>query len=261
VVLEGDPSPVGGSFDQIRDFGARFLPGGHAIFHATVAGGASAEGLFRFTGTGVVPEIVAGDPVDTPGGGIFTGFDFQVDPNASGDYAFLADVDRNGRNNLNALYVRAAATLREVAFPLEPVPGGTGGSFWGSLGDFSLDDSGNVAFWGFTMLPAPSFDSNVGVFFWDGSQTLPVVHEGVPTAEGIEFFQLAFVTGLANDGRIFLEASTSTPSAYGIFAATPSAVPVPALPAYALPLLAAGLVTAARGPARRLRPARRSRAA
>ena len=113
-----------------------FLPGGHAILHATVAGGASAEGLFRFTGTGVVPEIVAGDPVDTPGGGIFTGFDFQVDPNASGDYAFLADVDRNGRNNLNALYVRAAATLREVAFPLEPVPGGDRRKLLGKPGRF-----------------------------------------------------------------------------------------------------------------------------
>jgi hypothetical protein len=249
VALEGDATPAGGTFDDIPGFGARVFADGSVLFQATVTGGSSPEGLFRFRAGGLASELLAGDPVPTPGGGTFTGFWGAVGRNATDDYIFVADVDRNGRENLNALYRRTAAGLDEIVFPLEPVPG-LPGRVWDFAGYAALDGAGRMAFTALIFSLDPPSPHIGGLFFWDGGDPEPVAVEDTPAPDGTVIYQFEWIAGLTDDGRIFFEAGSEEPPATGVFVATPAAA-VPAFPPGVLPAIALGLLAASRAVRRR----------
>jgi hypothetical protein len=89
------PAPMNGTFSNVSNFAA-LSQSGDAVFIASVTGGASASGLFRFrAGSGV--EVVArlNEAAPNGGGKVFSAF-ASISVNASGTVAFQGSATSSG---------------------------------------------------------------------------------------------------------------------------------------------------------------------
>src|SRR5437870_3291496 len=162
VVVDGDPSPAGGTFSG---FGRHPIPAlnahGRLAFAAAVAGGKTVEGIFLATGRTVKTVAVTGGAAP----GVPSGVRASVDApslNDRGGVAFLATV-RRGRESLVAVFVAAlgdAAPGGGVLSYLRPWPALTEP---GTVGFVASVDHG----------PAP-----IGVFTADRSETRKIAGVG-----------------------------------------------------------------------------------
>jgi hypothetical protein len=76
VAHTGDPAPGTGSYAGFEFLTNRSLAAsGEIAFHATLSGGSTPQGIFRTSGSSVVPVALVGEPAPTPPGGTWTGFD------------------------------------------------------------------------------------------------------------------------------------------------------------------------------------------
>ena len=97
IVLEGDPTPVGGTFLPFAstDVAAIATSGASAAFIAPVSGGSSGEGVFLFRKGTISTIVKAGDA--TPLGGTFEFLDIGSPLSLSGTTAvFEADLTGAG---------------------------------------------------------------------------------------------------------------------------------------------------------------------
>ena len=142
VVVDGDPSPAGGTFSG---FGRHPIPAlnahGRLAFAAAVAGGKTVEGIFLATGRTVKTVAVTGGAAPGVPSGVLASVD-APSLNDRGDVAFLATV-RRGRESLEAIYVASAGKLRKVVAQGDAAP--AGGVFAG-FGAPVVNAKGIVAF-------------------------------------------------------------------------------------------------------------------
>src|SRR3989441_1075818 len=131
VVVDGDPSPAGGTFSG---FGRHPIPAlnahGRPAFAAAVAGGKTVEGIFLATGRTVKTVAVTGGAAPGVPSGVLASVD-APSLNDRGDVAFLATV-RRGRESLEAIYVASAGKLRKVVAQGDAAPAGGGFAGFGA---------------------------------------------------------------------------------------------------------------------------------
>src|SRR2546425_518130 len=127
VVVDGDPSPTGGTFSG---FGRHPIPAlnahGRLAFAAAVAGGKTVEGIFLATGRTVRTVAVTGGAAPGVPSGVLASVD-APSLNDRGDVAFLATV-RRGRESLEAIYVASAGKLRKGVAQGDASPPGSSSS-------------------------------------------------------------------------------------------------------------------------------------
>src|SRR2546425_735521 len=186
VVVDGDPSPAGGTFSG---FGRHPIPAlnahGRLAFAAAVAGGKTVEGIFLATGRTVRTVAVTGGAAPGVPSGVLASVD-APSLNDRGDVAFLATV-RRGRESLEAIYVASAGKLRKVAAGIfvvegdrvrkvaalgDPAPGGGVFSYLGLWP--ALSAAGTVGF----VASVDHGPAPIGVFTADRSETRKIAGVG-----------------------------------------------------------------------------------
>jgi len=218
IVLKGDPTPAGGTYDMFR------YPGGshseHVIFVADIAAGPPDVGIFRYQGTAGSSIALSGDTAPGTDEGTFTDFHYPA-ANASGDVVFLASVD--GSVPLAGIFVDLDGDLRPVAIENAPAPQSSGGTITSVPAPPAIAGSGDVVF------PAGISGGSVGAAVYRyaaASQSLsPVVLAGdaAPDTGGASFVSFGAVA--ANDaGQVVFQATLSD-GRLGIFLAGPATVP------------------------------------
>ena len=142
IAVDGDRAPGGGT---LSGFGKHPIPAlnahGSVAFAAAVAGGTTVEGIFLSSRGRLRSVAVAGGPAPGIASGTFAVLDAPA-LNERDYVAFLASV-RRGREQVEAIYLRAGRALTKVVAQGDPAP--AGGTFAG-FGPPALNGQGTVAF-------------------------------------------------------------------------------------------------------------------
>jgi hypothetical protein len=218
VVLGGDETPAGGSYDTFRYPGGS--RSGHVLFVADVAGGPPDVGIFLYQGTTGSSIALSGDPAPGSEGGTFTDFHYPA-ANASGDVVFLASVD--GPVPLGGIFVDLDGDLRPVAIEDDPAPQSSGGTITSVPSPPAIAGSGDVVFP--AGISGGSVDAAVYRYAAVSQSLSPVVLAGdtAPDTGGASFVSFGAVA--ANGaGQVAFQATLSD-GRLGIFLAGPAAVP------------------------------------
>src|SRR6266704_2035905 len=212
VVVDGDPSPAGGTFSG---FGRHPIPAlnahGRLAFAAAVAGGKTVEGIFLATGRTVKTVAVTGGAAPGVPSGVLASVD-APSLNDRGDVAFLATV-RRGRESLEAIYVASAGKLRKVVAQGDAAP--AGGVFAG-FGAPVVNAKGIVAF--AAVVEGPAVPG--GLFVVEGDRVRKVAALGDPAPGGGVFSYLGLWPALSAAGTVGFVASVDHgPAPIGVFTA------------------------------------------
>jgi hypothetical protein len=229
IALEGNPSPVGGTYGTFSFPGANAA--GKVAFPADLTGAGATAGLFVDTGSGPVALALEGDV--EPGGETFVSFVLpQVD--TAGDVFFMGTwVPAAGGQG--GLYVHDAGGLHSLLRTDEPIPETGGGAMVDMTGLPRFSNGGCVAF--SVSLTGGDFDAGVFVIEPDGSLSVVARHgDPVPGTVSDTFTGFGYVA--ANDAGQVAFAGTTSTSGIGIFLATAPVPVVPSASAAARSLLA-----------------------
>jgi hypothetical protein len=187
IAAGGDATPAGGTFAALDD--PATSDAGPTAFHATMAGAAANDGIFRWDGAALTTVVAAGD--GAPDGGTYRSFERHVAVNDAGSVAFLA------RTNVSPglrLFVHTTAATTIVASEDDPTP--CGGTFrrlgQTSLPAFDLSNAGTVAFYGEVS------GGDDGIFYFDGAVLSAVACDGDATPLGGTFSRLGVQPSIAH---------------------------------------------------------------
>ena len=194
----GDSTPAGGTFSLINRESFGFVDGttipigpvpgindaGQVSFNSLVSGGSVERGVF--VSTGGVHSLVVGAGASTPIGGVL--LDMQAAHiNASGDVAFLADVNLGAGNFNTGWFVADSNGLRKAVVFFDTIGGGdVVGQAFSRNPMRALDDCGNLTVWVTLRFPDTSEREATAIIRPDGS-AIVVALQGQPTGFGGTF--------------------------------------------------------------------------
>jgi len=177
IVGTGDsaPGPAGGTFSDFSSPPA-LNDNGQTAFRANLAGGSSARGVFRSSGSSTVVAVaLQGQLAPSSGDGLFDSFGLPRINNA-GQTTFHATV--SGGNAAAGLYRSDGSGLTALALQGQLAPGTGGGRFRTLSAAPQLNDAGVVLF----DADIGGGTSSRGLFLSDGREILPIQLNGASLA-------------------------------------------------------------------------------
>ncbi|HEY3132054.1 MAG TPA: choice-of-anchor tandem repeat NxxGxxAF-containing protein [Acidobacteriota bacterium] len=207
IVLQGQSAPgTHGTFASLFFPSPYLAPlclndSGEMAFKATISGGSTSSGVFRFSQGVISPIAFQGQPAPGAQGGLFAEF-FSIKMNHSGDIAFTASI--SGSAVTSGLFQVTQGTMMPIALQGQPAPGTQDRNFGDISPAIAMNDSGDIAF------SATLTDSGVGLFMYSQGRILPIAFSGQIIA-GTLTLDTFWVSSI-NDSRsiAFLSASGSS---------------------------------------------------
>ncbi|HET9181114.1 MAG TPA: choice-of-anchor tandem repeat NxxGxxAF-containing protein [Candidatus Angelobacter sp.] len=148
------------------------------------------NGLFLFSQGGIRKLVGLGDPA--PGGDIFSSFSSPT-INQSGEVVFSASLASGN----SGIYLLSGGNVSKVIASGDTFPDGA--IFFGTFGNPSLNDAGDIAFAG-----SSDFVSDSGVFLFSNGNLSVVVPAFTPLPSGLDLFPVSASVG--NGGQIVFTA-------------------------------------------------------
>ncbi len=188
IVREGQPAPEGngyfGNFDNVT-YGGVPVPindAGQAVFLATLTGtlgGSNNTGIYRGNGTpGGLTNIARQGQFAPDGNGIYSGFDYSLALNSSGQVAFYGNISGAVNSAQSAGVFRGnGVTCVQIARQLYTYVSGS----MGTPSDPAINNGGQVAF---RTYPAASIYGVNGIFLGDASTLTEIAHDQMPLGAG-----------------------------------------------------------------------------
>lgn len=140
--------------------------GFYADLGGTSGGGNDNSALYRSNGTMTTKLVREGDSAPGADGGTFSSFGFPS-MNEAGVLAFTAGVSGATSDSKWGVFTADGTTVNDVVRRSEAAPDGNG--TMGTFDEPIINDSGEVAFLGFTSGSSGGNNDNAGVFLHDGS--------------------------------------------------------------------------------------------
>lgn len=151
LARKGGPAPGGNGFFNEFYFINGPNESGQVAFVANLSGTSGGdsdnEGIYFFTGTGIIELAREGENI--PGGdGFYSDFDFITGINGNGQTAFAVILDgtSGGEDDNYALFIAGESGVTELARTGDPAPGTGGGVIDGIFIPTNPNENGEVAF-------------------------------------------------------------------------------------------------------------------
>jgi hypothetical protein len=217
----------------LYSFGSPVLnASGDLAFAASVSGGSVDDGLFRISGGVLETLVLQGDVLPGTGGGTADWLTFsRIDMNAAGTVAFVADIA--GGSVDRGIFTISDGVISPVAVTGDPAPGTGGGLFDFLRRHIAIDDAGEVAY----RADLSGGSASQGLFRGDAAVAL--IGDPLPGTGGGSVGTQSEHPAISATGAVGFQTNIfQGVGGWGLFRATPTPKPVPALPAFASTLLA-----------------------